>query len=85
MTGQELTDLMKVEADGPTNRAIAALLKDGATWIPDPQVDGVYGLKPSSPLPGDEGHPDRVVVIVYLNGEHPDFEVSESFDGVSHP
>lgn len=80
MTEQELTELMGREADSRTNRAIARLLAEGAKWVPDPQVEGVYGLKPASPLPGDEGHPERVVLIVYLNGAHPDFEVSESFD-----
>ena len=79
-TSDQLTDLMKVEADKRTNRVITRLLKEGARWIPDPQVEGVYGLKPASPLPGDEGHPERVVLIVYLNGAYPDFEVSESFD-----
>ena len=82
VTGDQLTDLMKVEANKRTNRVIARLLKEGARWIADPQVTGVYGLKPASPLPGDKGHPERVVVIVYLNGVHPDFEVSESFEEV---
>lgn len=89
MTGQELTDLMKQEADKPTNRLIERLLAEGAEWIEDPQVAGVYGLRPAHPLPGDEvtSGPARVVVIVYtadptafVPRPYHDFEVSGSFE-----
>lgn len=88
MNHQQLTDLIGELADRPTNRFIARLVQEGAEWIADPQVDGVYGLRPALPLPGDEGYPNRVVVIVYLTSPSQgrpfdDFEVSESFERAS--
>lgn len=41
-------------------------------WVPDPSVDGVWGLERVV-----RGHMGEVVAVVYLNGDDPDFECND--------
>ncbi len=64
------TAVLDEQASDEVNAIVADLVAQGATWIADPAVDGVWGLR----LPGASAL--RVVAVVYTADL--DFELDES-------